>query len=269
MAHKRTNFTEKQKAQIFVRDRATCAFSGLSVWLFDQGIRPNIEIDWADHIVPSARGGTSDLSNGVCASSFFNIKKRDNGSDNKFFFLNGRVTENYVTVYGVAPSYILADLERRKSLVSIDWYVNRTVASTFFAFGWRCKLEFYNKRYVRDDAYYYKSAFKRLNRWIKDKETPSIEQRNLISAERPFGIERLLEIENIETNQQYIDWAESIWPIYRVNWQAYNFFLDSKMIEEKREVLDRFRHNSDVNPQLVKGLEQLLSAELITVQKAA
>ena len=31
MAHKRTDFTSAQKAAIFVRDHATCAFSGKSL----------------------------------------------------------------------------------------------------------------------------------------------------------------------------------------------------------------------------------------------
>jgi len=269
MAHKRTNFTEKQKAQIFARDRATCAFSGISVWLFDQGISPNFEIDWADHIIPSAKGGTSELSNGICASSFFNVKKSDNGSDNKFFFENGYVTENYIAVYGVASESILADLERRKSLVPIDWHVNRAIASTFFAFEWRCKLEFHKTKYVRDDTYYYKSAFKRLNRWIKDNDTPSIENRNMLKADRPFGCEHLLEIQNIKTKEQYIDWAETIWPIYRTNWQAYQAFVRSETAEDKQRVYDQFCNNTDANPQLIKGLGQLLSSSSIEDRKAA
>jgi len=54
MAHKRTEFTDNQKAKIFSRDRATCAFSGISLWFLDLGIRSNWQVDWVDHILPSA-----------------------------------------------------------------------------------------------------------------------------------------------------------------------------------------------------------------------
>jgi len=269
MAHKRTNFTEKQKAKIFARDRATCAFSGISVWLFDQGIRPNFDTDWADHIIPSAKGGTSELSNGVCASSFFNAKKKDNGSDNKFFFINGQITETYITVYGVAPDRILADLKRRQSLVSSDWYLNRSIANTFYAFDWRCYLEFYDKRYVRDDAYCYKTALRMHRDWNKDKETPSIENRNMLKADRPFGCVHLLEIQNIKTKEQYIDWAETIWPIYRTNWQAYQAFIRSETADDKQRVYDQFCSNTDANPQLIQGLGQLLSSSSTEDRKTA
>lgn len=93
---KRTNFSENQKAAIYARDHATCAFSGISLWIFGYGIRPNYEMDWADHIKPSAKGGTSSLENGVCASHTFNSKKKDNGSDNVFFFQNGKITPAYI-----------------------------------------------------------------------------------------------------------------------------------------------------------------------------
>ena len=94
MAHKRIEFTEAQKALIYARDRATCAFSGLSLWLLDIGIRPNWDMDWVDHILPSASGGNASLDNGICASSTFNAKKRDNTSDNVFFVHHGAITEN-------------------------------------------------------------------------------------------------------------------------------------------------------------------------------
>ena len=56
MGHKRTEFTENQKAEIFSRDRATCAFSGISLWFLDVGIGSNWQVDWVDHILPSAAG---------------------------------------------------------------------------------------------------------------------------------------------------------------------------------------------------------------------
>ena len=269
LKRKRTDFTKKQKAEIFSRDRGTCAFSGISVWLFDYGIRPNYEIDWADHIVPSAKGGTSVLSNGICASSFYNAKKKDNGSDNKFLFKNGRVTETFVKVHGAASNIQIADLKRRKPLMAIDWYVNRAISNTYFAFDWRCELEFNSKKYKRDDEYYYKVAFNMLKQKIKDSHYKSIESRKMISADRPFGVGSLLQIEGVESAEQYREWAESLWPEYRSNWNLYNTFLRSICTYQKREILLSYSGSKDVNPALIQGLFQLMDEDFEQKLQAA
>ena len=258
MSHKRTNFTKKQKAEIFARDSGTCAFSGISVWLFDYGIRPNYEIDWADHIIPSAKGGSSDLCNGICASSFYNAKKKDNGSDNKFLFHHGQLTETYIRVHGKASSKLMSDLKRRKLLSPIDWYVNRAVANTFFAFDWRCELEFNGNEYKRDDEYYYRVAFNMLENKIKDKSYSSIEGRGMIDTIRPFDIEKLLEIESICTTEEYFEWAENLWPTYRLNWMIYSEFLSEQCSSRKHQLLERHSATRHVNPEVVEGLRQLL-----------
>ena len=66
MAHKRKEFTDNQKAEIFVRDAATCGFSGISLWFLDNGIKSNWQVDWVDHIKPSASGGGAEIENGIC-----------------------------------------------------------------------------------------------------------------------------------------------------------------------------------------------------------
>ncbi len=40
MARPRDEFTDRQKAEIFVRDRALCCFSGKSLWALDYGAGP-------------------------------------------------------------------------------------------------------------------------------------------------------------------------------------------------------------------------------------
>jgi len=57
MAHIRTEFSDRQKAEIFARDRATCCFSGANLWLLDAPLRPGFQMGWVDHIRPSSRGG--------------------------------------------------------------------------------------------------------------------------------------------------------------------------------------------------------------------
>ncbi len=53
------------------------------------------DIDWVDHVIPSSRGGKAELSNGICDSSFFNSKKRNNSVGNVYLFDEGRPTSAF------------------------------------------------------------------------------------------------------------------------------------------------------------------------------
>ena len=74
----RTNFTDRQKAEIYTLDRATCAYSGRNLWLLDHGIDGKYIVDWAEHIKPASKSGKSNLENGVCAGE---VKCPDNSFD--------------------------------------------------------------------------------------------------------------------------------------------------------------------------------------------
>ncbi len=63
-----SNFTDAQKARLFVLHRATCVCIGDKLWILDGGPDCNVPIDWADHVVPVAKGGLSILDNGVRAA---------------------------------------------------------------------------------------------------------------------------------------------------------------------------------------------------------
>lgn len=76
-------FSDKDRAIIFVRDRATCAFSGKNLWILDQGII-HFDWDWVDHIKPYSKGGKTDSSNGMLASSKYNYIT---GANNKKLYL--------------------------------------------------------------------------------------------------------------------------------------------------------------------------------------
>ena len=266
---KRSNFTETQKADIYVRDHATCAFSGISLWIFDYGIRRNYQMDWADHIKPSARGGDSTLENGICASHTFNAKKKDNGSDNIFFFKNGKITPAYVETFGCAPDYVLEDLERRSNLLPADWFLNRAITNTFIGFEWRCDLEFQGIQYKRDDTYWFKSAFRRLNVSKRKNPSSSIVERQLLPPEIPFGTELLLDIESVTTEQQFKDWAESVWPSYRASVKAFHTFSLAETAHEQDEVLEQLKAEKLLHPDILKGLAQLRLDEEFVLSKAA
>ncbi len=254
MAHKRIEFTENQKSQIYARDRATCAFSGLSLWLLDIGIRPNWDMDWVDHIRPSASGGDASLENGICASSTFNAKKRDNTSDNVFFVQFGNITEDYIKVFGVPPKALIEQLSRLKNLEPADWFFNRCIANTYIAFNWRCNLEFNAVKHKRDDLYWLNAAWKRLQIYKKKRNTKNLIERGLVYNPQSFGITELLKAEKINTKDDYFEWIESIYPMYKINYALLNSYLKNKGSDQRTHLINEERNKCGINPELLNAI---------------
>jgi hypothetical protein len=162
MGHKRTEFTDRQKAEIYVRDHATCCFSGKSLWILDHGVSPTWEVDWVDHVRPSTRGGKAEIENGVCASYTFNMKKRANGADNIYFFRNGAPTTVFCQYYGELSPELSVQLVRLGRLQASDWYFNRCLFNVFLAYEYRCRKNRYGSTPKRTDSYWLTAAWKRL-----------------------------------------------------------------------------------------------------------
>ncbi len=104
---KRSALTDDMRAKVFIRDRATCAFSGISLWLLDYGAAPGEE-DWPDHILPVARKGTNDLDNLVCASAEYNFAKRVNTTSNLFLYRSGLPTSAAYELFARIPEHVRA-----------------------------------------------------------------------------------------------------------------------------------------------------------------
>jgi hypothetical protein len=255
MAHKRTEFTENQKAEIFVRDRATCAFSGLSLWQLDYGIRPNRQIDWVDHIKPSASGGKASLDNGVCASHTFNAKKKGNAHDNICFVKHGKVTEDYIWVFGMPKQDLLSQLHRLSSLEVADWYFNKCIDNMMEGLNWRCEIEFKNVKYKRDDAYWFEAGWKRLLKFRKNTSGQSMQDRGLLTSPLPFGAELLLEAQNLVDKDEYLGWAEDVFPMYRASYKLLHDYFQTGSMELRQVVLVEAAKDSLIHPEVLKGLE--------------
>jgi hypothetical protein len=261
MAHKRTEFTENQKAEIFVRDRATCAFSCVSLWLLDYGIRPNRQIDWVDHLRPSVSGGKADLDNGICVSHTFNAKKRGNASDNICFVKHGEITKDYIWMFGCPTQNLLAQLKRLKHLEVSDWYFNKCIDNIFEGLTWRCEVEFKDVRYKRDDMYWFGSGWKRLTKFQK-KKGRSIKERGLIMTPNPFGSELLLELEEIYEAEDYAQWIERIYPVFRANYRLLHLFFTLNDEDAKQGLIQEARLDNRVHPEVLSALT-LLSGQYV------
>lgn len=255
MANKRIEFTDNKKAAIYARDRATCAFSGVSLWLLDYGIRPNWQMDWVDHVKPSASGGGAELGNGVCASHTFNAKKRSNASDNVYFFNSGTITKNYVLVFGCPPSEIIQQLDRLKNLDESHWFFNRCIANVFIGFDWRCKLEFDGVRHKRDDVYWFNAAWKRLKHYRKIQPQKTILELGLCSDPSAQGVGHLLGVEFMSDQKEFSDWIEIGYKIYRENYRLFHFyFSEGACLKVRTDLLSEAIANEQINTDLLKAL---------------
>ncbi len=258
-SRKRTNFTNNQKSAIFGRDRATCAFSGVSLWIPDQGLTPEWDNDWADHLKPSARGGTSTLDNGACVSSTFNIKKRDNGSDNLCFFHNGWITRDYVRVFGLPDDQLLCDLRRREVIVASDWWFNRAIGNSLVALDWRIRELRGLPRHTRDDTYYMRCALKQHAQWLRRREPGTYASRGLDNPSA-FASDKLLALESVATELHYREWLESIWPSYRATAALLHAFDAAVNDTERSTILDAVGSDAGINTDVLDALRCLSEA---------
>jgi len=189
-------FSDPDKARVFVRDRATCCFSGSNLWLLDAPLRRGWQSDWVDHKKAISRGGTSDWEkNGVCASHTFNMKKRNNTADTTYLFEKGHPTALYYDLFGFPATHITERLQRLSKLQESDWYFNRAVTWIFEAldFIW------WKPDYKRTDEQWFDAAYRKLQRFQKLRDKcSSLEDRGIIIAPSKTQ-EILLSIRNCDS----------------------------------------------------------------------
>jgi hypothetical protein len=184
MRARRAEFTDEQKAEIYVRDRALCSYSGLSTWLLDYGASYIFNIDWVDHIRPAAQGGRADLDNGACACGFYNLKKRS-GSRVRLFSA-GQPTAEFLYYHGAISMGVAQHLRRFAKLHYSDWYFNRAVFHTLL--GALRRFEKYRadgQSITRGTEYRANAVLKFLSKWRKflDAENiPSMKKRGLLPS---------------------------------------------------------------------------------------
>ncbi len=232
----RTEFTPQQRAAIYARDRATCCFSGANLWLLDTPLRPGYETDWADHVRPSARGGRSEVDNGVCASHTFNGKKRQNSADTSYLFENGIPTLVYFNIFGPLPAIQTARLRRLEKLVPADWFFNRALTSIFHGFDYRCRSERYDERPTRDDAYWFGAAYRKLCEF-QNLAASSLEERKIVV--NPSEIQRhWLALRDVGSIEQLQARLRPLYAVYRGNFRAWaKYFFDAETPAARKAAL--------------------------------
>lgn len=203
-----SNFSDLQKAAIFVRDRATCAYSGRKLWILDGGATPKFPADWADHIIPVSKGGLSTLENGVCSNWYDNKKKMV--SLVPIQFASGKPTDPQRKL---SPDQ-LKDIERLGNLRLSDWFFNRALFRLLLGVDY---LHKYVGVRVRNERYYANSSFEAIKRWRivrKKNSDSSLEDRGLIPATPTSDQQIMLDIRLAKSDVDIQEAMAVLLPIY-------------------------------------------------------
>ncbi|RYZ84834.1 MAG: hypothetical protein EOP06_17340 [Proteobacteria bacterium] len=252
----RVEFTDAQRAEIFVRDRATCCFSGANLWLLDAPLRPGYQRDWVDHVVPSARGGKATLENGVCASHTFNAKKRNNGADNLYLFECGIPTYTHHEIFGPLAQVQAERLGRLEKLTAADWYFNRAIGQILLGFDYRCRLEHYGEKPSRDDSYWFDRALKRLRKFQKLRDV-DLEERGIF-WNLGREAEMWLSLRTASDDDALRKIANAIFPVYRANFEAWVIYFDDDTGDQEiaLKILQRATRIKGVSEETLSILKQ-------------
>jgi len=256
----RKEFSDADKAFIYKRDRATCAFTGQSLWILDHGASPLHEIDWVDHIRPSSRGGSANRDNGVCASSGANYKKGNNTRDADFWFWHGQPTETCLYYAGGALPWLMVQLKRLAGLCESDWYLNRAFNSVLIA------VDQINEPdgAQRTPRYWCKAALSKLEQWRKYSENdPPLEKRRILL--KPLGGDQLLllSLRTCVTLHAVMNVVRKLAPYALANDMADSRFLkalQAKRPDRAKQIIAKARANRKVSRQLIAWMRRNLEA---------
>jgi len=213
-----TNFTEAQKAELYVLHRAICVYSGEKLWILDGGATPYFTIDWADHVYPVSKGGLSTVENGVCASWFHNIRKRDSIEQPIFLFYKGEPTKHYLNEHQRVPIKMQRDLLRLAALHHSDWYFNRAVFRLLLGVDYLDNGKNVRKR---DDLYYASAALKAIKKWrtiTKRENVPSLEERRLAPKKPSDDKQIIMAIRDADSVPAIRTMMKKLLPIYAASY---------------------------------------------------
>lgn len=225
---KRLEFTDKQKALIFERDKWLCAFSWKILWVLHYWASSLWDIDWIDHIVPAAKWWDNSIDNWICASSFYNSKKKDNSYDNKYLFFRWLPTKYFFTSHWFFSEELSNYIIQYKNIHYSDWFLNRAIYTLMLTV--ENLYDPYNTNWttaVRDYIFYANSTFKKIKIWKKEAKSSWIsnyQDRLWIDVNKLWEDKKLmLDILNSETVEDIISIAKKLLPYYK---NSSKYFLE-------------------------------------------
>lgn len=248
MATTRNDFSHRQKAEIFARDRAICCFSGASLWLLDYGAAPS-SVDWADHITACVRGGKAEIANGACASARYNWVKRQHGSA-IYLFEEGRPTADFFEHHETVSEQIALHLRRFATLQWEDWYFNRALFRVLVCANTLGERRMDGKRYARGFDYWAAAALKSLEQWRRaGGSVASMRERGLIPKRQTADQTLLLSLKDAKTVTSIKRVIAQITPYVRASRNATLEQAEVQNLREARALLASLRSNRYVVPR--------------------
>lgn len=225
----------KLRSEVFARDKAMCAFSGLSLWLLDYGASVHSNFDWADHIRPASRGGKDSVDNLVAASFFYNSKKRSNGADNTYLFRGGVPTTHFFWAHGCLTPRHVDDMRAHAAIVAKDWFFNRAWANLTIAL----ENEYIGGARERSPAYWQKAALARLIEWRALGGVPDFSQRGLVRYPGAPDVEIMLALAGAGNLNEVALAYQAVQPYFDANTRAFEDFLEARNPAARKRVLER------------------------------
>jgi hypothetical protein len=230
MGHVRKNFSDAVKAQAFARDRATCCYSGRNLWAADFGAIFDFPVEWCDHFVPSAEGGSAELSNARSAHWEVNY---DSGAGDRPLSLcvNGKLFKT-AHVTALERVDVESRLKRMEKIDASDWYLNRAFINILWGVEWLChngrhrwvkgrSLQEPVKRMVHGDRYRARAALRFLKNWRSATRRAAVEApelRGLYPVGATEDVRILWSSTACADEPQMLGLMSALEPFMRANW---------------------------------------------------
>ena len=111
------------------------------------------------------------------------------------------------------------------------------------------------KKRKRDDNYWLSAAWKRLQRFLKYKPDTTISERGLVKIPLPFGTGLLLQAEEVKDFDSFLEWSETVFPIYRTNYRVmYGYFAELDGTSQPLTKPDDC-FNKEIHPELRAAID--------------
>jgi len=214
----RTNFPDAVKAEIYARDRAICAFTGLNLWLLDEGAGGFYNNCWIDHIVPATRGGKSEVDNGVATHWAYNYNKGNTIGESLYLFINGFPTYRFWEYHRLMPPEMAQMIVNNSKIQPSDYHFNQAIINLIGGVCWLHRGP--NPKYKRDDEYRASATMRRLDKWkraVDAEEAVSMEERNLVLDPLTPDQKLLLSLREVKTTEQIKALMKEILPYHSAN----------------------------------------------------
>lgn len=246
MSQRRKNFTNLQKAEIFVLDHAMCSFSGKNLWLLDYGAAPSM-VDWVDHKDPASRGGLAEVDNGACACWLYNYG-RGNNRVNVYMFRRGQPTADFVAIHETVPVAFIDHISRFTVLHWSDWYFNRAVFNVLLAAAKGRRKD--GGPFKRDADYRANAAMNFLETWATGAtETTSFKDRGLLLPSPYYDQISLQSLGSVSSATDVKNLIENLVPYVDASWGAMDKLCTLTGLKEARTLLREVLRDKYVVPR--------------------